>query len=229
MFCKPVARSASTCSVMYCSFSGSLVSRKAAPMESRADSAMSCCHIGGWCCQHNTSYLFSEKMDSSSSSSASAIPQKGPALQLAALSVSPAAGGISEPTRTLINRTRSSTNQHARAPPLFISITNVMRAARLLWALAAVAVNKAGGHCQGALNECNGHGMCISAEKACQCFDGWGSESDKTMLRLGGVSLPQGDCSYRVCPAGKAWVDVPTSATAAHALAECSNMGMCDV
>lgn len=31
-----------------------------------------------------------------------------------------------------------------------------------------------------------------------------------------------------VCPSGKAWADVPTSSTAAHALAECSNAGTCD-
>ena len=31
-----------------------------------------------------------------------------------------------------------------------------------------------------------------------------------------------------VCPAGAAWVDIPTGAYTAHALAECSNMGLCD-
>ncbi len=31
-----------------------------------------------------------------------------------------------------------------------------------------------------------------------------------------------------MCPAGKAWADIPTSATTAHALAECSNAGLCD-
>jgi hypothetical protein len=30
------------------------------------------------------------------------------------------------------------------------------------------------------------------------------------------------------CPADKAWVDVPTAASVAHALAECSNQGVCD-
>jgi hypothetical protein len=37
-----------------------------------------------------------------------------------------------------------------------------------------------------------------------------------------------GTCSQRVCPAGKAIGDVPSSPTQAHALAECSNMGICD-
>ena len=36
------------------------------------------------------------------------------------------------------------------------------------------------------------------------------------------------DCSKRVCPPGKSWADIPTSANTAHAPAECSDKGVCD-
>ena len=37
------------------------------------------------------------------------------------------------------------------------------------------------------------------------------------------------DCSERICPSGRAWVDYPTGNTTAHAkFFECSNMGYCD-
>jgi hypothetical protein len=69
-------------------------------------------------------------------------------------------------------------------------------------------------------NHCNGHGTCYPPVQ-CKCFDGYGSDADLTIYR-------SPDCSKRVCPAGKSWADVPTTATTAHALAECSDKGMCD-
>lgn len=70
-------------------------------------------------------------------------------------------------------------------------------------------------------NNCNGHGVCDSATNTCQCFEGFGASTDVTLYRAP-------DCSARSCPAGKAWADVPTSPTTAHALYECSNRGVCD-
>lgn len=70
-------------------------------------------------------------------------------------------------------------------------------------------------------NFCNGNGQCIVETSSCSCFAGYGAASDITLYRAA-------DCSARTCPAGKAWADVPTSPTAAHALAECSTRGSCD-
>ena len=72
---------------------------------------------------------------------------------------------------------------------------------------------------------CSGHGYCETAKKQCVCYEGYGSPTDRTLATVG---IPSNDCSHRVCPSGKAWVDVPTSDTAAHAVAECSNQGICD-
>lgn len=36
------------------------------------------------------------------------------------------------------------------------------------------------------------------------------------------------DCSLKICPKGIAWSDMPTGTDTAHALAECSNRGICD-
>lgn len=71
------------------------------------------------------------------------------------------------------------------------------------------------------LGDCNGHGSCDTTNKKCDCFEGWGAADDITLYK-------SADCSQRVCPAGKAWVDVPTSASTAHFEAECSNQGLCD-
>jgi len=65
---------------------------------------------------------------------------------------------------------------------------------------------------------CSGHGTCRGYPTyACECADGWQG----------------GDCSERVCPAGKAWFGLPTAEDRAHgALAgeavECSAQGSCD-
>mmetsp|Transcript_4462 Transcript_4462/g.5785 ORF Transcript_4462/g.5785 Transcript_4462/m.5785 type:complete len:279 (+) Transcript_4462:229-1065(+) len=72
-----------------------------------------------------------------------------------------------------------------------------------------------------ALNYCNGHGDCVESTSSCECYDGYGSESDITDYR-------SPSCNTRVCPSGKAWADVPTASDTAHALAECSNRGICD-
>lgn len=70
-------------------------------------------------------------------------------------------------------------------------------------------------------NYCNGHGVCNGASSTCNCYEGYGAASDITLYRAP-------DCSSRTCPAGKAWADIPTSSTTAHALAECSSRGLCD-
>eukprot|EP01040_Poterioochromonas_malhamensis_P010427 gene10427-11344_t len=72
-----------------------------------------------------------------------------------------------------------------------------------------------------AQNDCNGHGACQTSTNKCLCYDGWGSENDISFYKAP-------DCSQRVCPAGKAWADIPTSATTAHGYMECSNRGVCD-
>jgi hypothetical protein len=70
-------------------------------------------------------------------------------------------------------------------------------------------------------NNCNGHGQCNLATSKCNCYEGWGAETDVTLYRAA-------DCSARTCPSHRAWADVPTSPTTAHAVAECSNKGTCD-
>lgn len=50
----------------------------------------------------------------------------------------------------------------------------------------------------------------------CTCFEGWGADTDLTLYRAA-------DCSARVCPAGKAWGDVPSGSLTAHVEQECSS------
>jgi len=57
---------------------------------------------------------------------------------------------------------------------------------------------------------CSGQGICKNDK--CTCYDGFS-----------GV-----DCNVRECPKGRAWFDEPTTATRAHALAECSGQGVCN-
>jgi len=73
-------------------------------------------------------------------------------------------------------------------------------------------------------NKCNGHGVCDWCYDKCICQEGFGSPSDNIML---GKNIRK-DCSERVCPSGKAIADIPSSATQAHAQAECSNRGICN-
>jgi hypothetical protein len=70
-------------------------------------------------------------------------------------------------------------------------------------------------------NFCNGHGTCLNATSTCACYDGWGSSTDISFYKAP-------DCSMRVCPSDRAWADIPSSATTAHAIMECSNRGACD-
>ena len=37
------------------------------------------------------------------------------------------------------------------------------------------------------------------------------------------------DCSLLSCPKGRAWFDIPSESNKAHAMKECSNIGVCDV
>lgn len=74
------------------------------------------------------------------------------------------------------------------------------------------------------MNWCNGHGQCNHAYGICDCFDGWGSANDVSVVGY----QPSSDCNQRVCPFGKAWGDMPTGTDEAHQIAECSNMGHCD-
>lgn len=71
------------------------------------------------------------------------------------------------------------------------------------------------------LNRCQAgqwppHGYCSEdLLRVCQCSDQW----------AGGAH----DCSERVCPSGRAWFDMPTSATEAHTTAvPCSAKGKCN-
>ena len=60
-------------------------------------------------------------------------------------------------------------------------------------------------------NFCSGHGICLNNDRtiACSCFNGYHG----------------GDCSYRLCPSGKAWFEIPSAAGEAHPdFTECSNM-----
>ncbi|CAM9876706.1 unnamed protein product [Ectocarpus sp. 12 AP-2014] len=70
-------------------------------------------------------------------------------------------------------------------------------------------------------NWCNGHGTCNTGTRTCTCYEGWGADTDLTLYRAA-------DCSARVCPAGKAWGDVPTGSLSAHQEQECSGRGLCD-
>ena len=100
-------------------------------------------------------------------------------------------------------------------------------------------------------NYCNSHGVCSTSDSTCECFDGYGSVSDISLYK-------RPDCGNRafvrpgalfqisrcmacyglvyfslytfagVCPAGRAWADVPTGTKTAHAMSECSNKGLCE-
>jgi hypothetical protein len=90
----------------------------------------------------------------------------------------------------------------------------------LLASLPAPSLGQAGGGCV-MQNNCNGHGICQTSTKTCACFEGWGADSDVSLFKAA-------DCSRRVCPHDRAWVDVPTGEYTAHAEAECSYKGICD-
>ena len=60
--------------------------------------------------------------------------------------------------------------------------------------------------------QCHQHGSLDAATSTCNCTGGFG-----------GV-----DCSLRTCPLGPAWIGRALTDDNAHALAECSNAGLCD-
>lgn len=74
------------------------------------------------------------------------------------------------------------------------------------------------------LDDCSGNGICDYCSQTCYCDVGFGNPDD--------FAQPGRDvsasCSTRVCPSGRALGDLPTSSTAAHAIAECSNQGACN-
>lgn len=77
------------------------------------------------------------------------------------------------------------------------------------------------------MNNCSGHGKCSSSE--CDCFEGWGSQSDVS-------SYKSPDCSTRICPIGNSWGDLPKYGLNQileykllnHQPAECSDKGICN-
>jgi hypothetical protein len=60
-------------------------------------------------------------------------------------------------------------------------------------------------------NGCSGHGHC-GLYDLCQCYGNWEGN----------------DCSSRVCPYEKAWVDTAIAVDDAHNYARCANKGECD-
>jgi len=65
-------------------------------------------------------------------------------------------------------------------------------------------------------NLCSGHGSCGN-DDVCTCYNGWANGDEDG-----------GDCSQRVCPYDRAWVDAPTASNTAHRIAECSGRGICN-
>jgi hypothetical protein len=63
---------------------------------------------------------------------------------------------------------------------------------------------------------CSNHGFCNTRDsdksKYCQCHTGWTNYV----------------CDHRTCPTGRAWFDEATDSDTAHALDECSAVGICD-
>eukprot|EP01039_Chlorochromonas_danica_P006073 gene6073-6687_t len=73
-------------------------------------------------------------------------------------------------------------------------------------------------------NACSGNGQCDYCYEKCRCQEGWGNATD--LLAVGASASP--DCSTRTCPSGRAFGDLATASNQAHALAECSNQGLCN-
>ena len=72
------------------------------------------------------------------------------------------------------------------------------------------------------LGKCSGRGSYVFATRQCDCDKGWGSDSD--------ISLSKSPrCDVRICPSGHTFgTSVPSAATTAHELRECSGAGLCD-
>lgn len=73
-------------------------------------------------------------------------------------------------------------------------------------------------------HNCNGYGTCDFCAERCECNDGFGSATD---IIATGAAI-SGSCTERVCPYGVAISDLATAENKAHALAECSNAGVCN-
>ena len=71
------------------------------------------------------------------------------------------------------------------------------------------------------LNSCNEHGEFDPTTKRCTCYEGWGAPTDVSKFK-------SPTCEKRVCPAGTSWGGIPTGTNVGHALAECSDQGLCD-
>jgi hypothetical protein len=65
-------------------------------------------------------------------------------------------------------------------------------------------------------NRCSGHGSCVAG--ICSCYDNWGL----------GNSHEDGDCSDRVCPFERSWINTPDENGNRHGYLECSGKGICD-
>ena len=75
-----------------------------------------------------------------------------------------------------------------------------------------------------AWNKCNGHGACDYCLSKCFCNQGYGMWND-TVVKGRNIDP---SCLQRTCPVGKSIVDVPSAYNKAHAVAECSDRGLCD-
>ena len=75
-----------------------------------------------------------------------------------------------------------------------------------------------------AVGGCHGNGVCDYCSGTCRCFEGFGKYDDLTQP---GRDIAA-NCSQRVCPRGRAIADIATAPNTAHAMAECSNAGLCD-
>lgn len=76
-----------------------------------------------------------------------------------------------------------------------------------------------------AMSSCSNAGVCDFCFQKCHCFPGHGASTDIFLLG----AAPAIDCSTRVCPTGRAVVDLPTAPHVAHhRLAECANAGICN-
>lgn len=79
---------------------------------------------------------------------------------------------------------------------------------KLFLLLAAAMIGTASASCA---NGCSGHGLC-GLYDMCVCYGNWAGN----------------DCSGRVCPFTKAWVDTAIADGDAHNYASCGNKGACD-
>jgi hypothetical protein len=81
------------------------------------------------------------------------------------------------------------------------------------------------------ISKCNGHGACDYCSSTCKCFDGYGSERDRSFAIANDFNV---DCSSRACPVGSSIASLfdytvdRRGPVSAHPLKECSSNGVCD-